>query len=60
MDSRFRGNDTECGCHPRESGFHAFAKMGGAREFLATVNRRESVINARLFAREPDPFRSVD
>lgn len=46
--------------HFLHRGFHAFAKMGGAREFLATVNRRESVINARLFAREPDPFRSVD
>lgn len=45
--------------HFLHRGFHAFARMGGAREFLATVNRREKVINARLFAREPDPFRPV-
>jgi hypothetical protein len=41
-------------------GFHAFARMGGARKFLATIKRRELAINARLFAREPDPFRPVD
>lgn len=41
-------------------GFHAFAGMGGARHFLATIKRRELVINARLFAREADPFRPVD
>ena len=41
-------------------GFNAFARMGGARKFLATIKRRELAINARLFAREPDPFRSVD
>ena len=34
--------------------------MGGARKFLATIKRRELAINARLFAREPDPFRPVD
>jgi hypothetical protein len=41
-------------------GFHAFAGMGGAGEFLGTIERRETVINARLFAREPDPFRAVE
>lgn len=41
-------------------GFHAFAGMGGAAEFLATIQRRETVINARLFAREADPFRPVE
>jgi hypothetical protein len=40
-------------------GFHAFAGMGGARDFLATIRRRELAINARLFAREADPFRPV-
>jgi hypothetical protein len=34
--------------------------MGGAREFLATIRRRELAINVRLFAREADPFRPVD
>lgn len=41
-------------------GFHAFAAMGGAEEFLAMVRRRELAINARLFERDPDPFRAVD
>lgn len=41
-------------------GFNAFARMGGARKFLATIKRRELAINARLFALEPDPFRPVD
>ena len=41
-------------------GFSAFAGMRGARDFLATINRRESVINRRLFAGEADPFRPVD
>jgi len=41
-------------------GFHAFAGMGGADEFLGTICRRELAVNARLFAREPDPFRPVD
>jgi hypothetical protein len=40
-------------------GFHAFAAMGGAKEFLATIRRRESAINARLFAGDPDPFGPV-
>lgn len=41
-------------------GFHSFAAMGGAADFLATIKRRETAINARLFARERDPFRPVD
>jgi hypothetical protein len=41
-------------------GFHAFAGMGGARDFLATIRRRELAINARLFDGDPDPFRPVD
>lgn len=41
-------------------GFHAFAAMGGADEYLATIKRRELVILARLFAREGDPFRAVE
>jgi hypothetical protein len=41
-------------------GFHAFAGMGGAAEFLGTIRRRELAINARLFDQDPDPFRPVD
>jgi hypothetical protein len=43
-----------------QRGFDAFAGMRGAREFLATIARRETVINERLFGRDPDPFRGVD
>jgi hypothetical protein len=43
-----------------ESGFDAFVGMRGAREFLQTTNRRELVINERLFDGDPDPFRVVD
>jgi hypothetical protein len=46
--------------HFLHRGFHAFSGMGGAGEFLATIERRERAINARLFAREADPFRPVD
>jgi hypothetical protein len=46
--------------HFLQRGFDAFAGMGGAREFLATIRRRESEVNRRLFARDPDPFRAVD
>jgi hypothetical protein len=35
-----------------ESGFEAFAAMGGAKEFLATIERRESALASRLF--DPD------
>ena len=41
-------------------GFHSFVAMGRAADFLATIKRRETAINARLFARERDPFRPVD
>ena len=46
--------------HFLHRGFHAFAGMGGADEFLGTIRRRELAINARLFERDPDPFRAVD
>jgi len=46
--------------HFLQRGFDAFAGMGGAREFLTTIRRRESAVNHRLFARDPDPFRPVD
>lgn len=46
--------------HFLQRGFDAFSGMRGAREFLATIRRRESTINRRLFAGEPDPFRPVD
>ncbi|MGZ8274242.1 MAG: FFLEELY motif protein [Burkholderiaceae bacterium] len=46
--------------HFLQRGFDAFAGMGGARDFLATIQRRESTINQRLFARDADPFRPVD
>ena len=42
-----------------EKGFDAFVAMRGAREFLQTINHRELVINERLFAGDPDPFRPV-
>jgi hypothetical protein len=32
-----------------ESGFEAFVAMGGAKEFLATIERRESALANRLF-----------
>src|SRR5262245_32439086 len=46
--------------HFLSRGFDAFAAMRGATEFLATIQRRELAINARLFARERDPFRAAD
>jgi len=46
--------------HFLQRGFDAFADMRGASEFLATISRRESMINRRLFAGEADPFRPVD
>jgi hypothetical protein len=46
--------------HFLERGFDAFVGMGGAKEFLATITHRESTINRRLFALDPDPFRPVD
>jgi len=46
--------------HFLQRGFDAFAGMGGARDFLATIRRRESTVNHRLFAHDPDPFRPSD
>ena len=46
--------------HFLQRGFDAFSGMGGARDFLATIRRRESAINRRLFAGDLDPFRPVD
>ncbi|HPE00651.1 MAG TPA: hypothetical protein PK326_01760 [Burkholderiaceae bacterium] len=43
-----------------EGGFDAFAKMKGAREFLATIARRESALIARIYAAEADWLRPVD
>jgi len=42
-----------------QRGFDAFVGMKGAGEFLQTTNRRELAINERLFAGDPDPFRTV-
>jgi hypothetical protein len=46
--------------HFLSRGFESFAGMRGAREFLATIERRETEVNRRLFAGDPDPFRPVD
>jgi hypothetical protein len=43
-----------------ESGFAAFRRMGPAREFLKIIERRESVINERLFGADPEPYRAVE
>ncbi len=39
-----------------ERGFHAFQRMGGAREFLAAVAERESKLMNDIFAGDDDPF----
>ena len=39
-----------------ERGFDAFRNMGGAAEFLNTIETREKRILERLFAGEPRPF----
>jgi hypothetical protein len=39
-----------------ERGFQAFEAMGGAQEFLVTVERRETEILERLFSGAPSPF----
>jgi hypothetical protein len=44
--------------HFLQRGFDAFSAMRGAREFLATIRRRESAINRRLFAGDAEPFRA--
>jgi hypothetical protein len=39
-----------------ESGFEAFSRLGGAGEFLATIQSRETRLLERLYAGDPDPF----
>jgi hypothetical protein len=34
--------------------------MGPAREFLKIIERRETVINERLFDADPEPYRAVE
>lgn len=46
--------------HFLQRGFDSFVGMRGARDFLATIQRREAVINKRLFAKDSDPFRPID
>lgn len=41
-----------------ERGFTAFEALGGAREFLESIGRSEHAVSQRLFAGDPDPFRS--
>lgn len=40
-----------------EGGFKAFRAMGGAADFLAAIEHRETRIMERLFAAQEDPFR---
>lgn len=39
-----------------ERGFGAFAKLGGAEEFLSTIERQERQASRRLFEGHPSPF----
>ena len=39
-----------------ERGFHAFAAMDGAQEFLRTIEERETALLRRLFSGEEKPF----
>jgi hypothetical protein len=39
-----------------ERGFDAFHRMEGADEFLATIDRRERALFARIFAGDDAPF----
>ena len=39
-----------------ERGFHAFRKMKGATEFLATIDRRERALLAAIFEGDNAPF----
>jgi len=39
-----------------ERGFHAFASMGGADDFLRIIEEREMTLLKRLFSGEPSPF----
>jgi hypothetical protein len=41
-----------------ERGLSAFRRMQGAEEFLDTIRTRETAIMDRLFAADPDPFRT--
>jgi hypothetical protein len=41
--------------HFLESGFDAFGAMGGAKEFLRTIEERERALAARLFAGDAGP-----
>jgi hypothetical protein len=43
-----------------ERGFDAFAKLGGADEFLALITARERKVSRRLFAGHPTPFAVAD
>jgi hypothetical protein len=43
-----------------ERGYGAFAAMGGAAEFVATVRERETRLLERLFAGQADPFTGDD
>jgi hypothetical protein len=40
-----------------ERGFDAFARLGGADDFLETISRRERAVSRRLFEGSKDPFR---
>jgi hypothetical protein len=39
-----------------ERGFAAFAELGGAEEFLRTIERQEREVSRRLFAAHTRPF----
>ena len=43
-----------------EDGFRAFRAMGGAGEFLQTIEDRETRIMERILGGDPDPFRLSD
>ena len=43
-----------------EDGFRAFRAMGGAEEFLQTIEDRETRIMERIFAEHPQPYRLSD
>lgn len=42
-----------------ERGFTAFRHMGGADEFLATIERRETAVINRIFSSHPSPFSAL-
>jgi hypothetical protein len=42
-----------------ERGLDAFQNMGRSNVFVATVTRRETEVMERIFAADPDPFRSA-